>query len=254
MKRMRVVIGLIAIAATAGSVAAASNEALERALIGRRVMVPFDMPVNSLGVEFDGDHGFARNDEKRLERISMWGTSVMGGEIAVITGVRVHKNRIEILLGRGGLTTTRLLGEQNPHFRIGNTASVGTDADPHSMQLDARSTDERERLDAAGSQSVVRPPTPDSRAEYARTVRAVGDTLGDAEASRLIEGSRLYRANVGSRLRILFHDEVPPGLLEPRALMLALSEHVMFVRESTDVAPGPDQGTEAPEPPDTPKR
>jgi hypothetical protein len=105
------------------------------------------------------------------------------------------------------------------------------------MQLDARSTDERERLDAAGAQTVVRPPTPDSRAEYARSVRTTADTLGQAAASRMIQTSRLYRANVGSRLRILFKGEIPPALLEPRAFMLALSEHVMFVAESTDVGP-----------------
>ncbi len=211
---------LFALAAT-GSAHADPATALKQALVGRHVMVPFDMPVNYLGVDFDGDHEMARDDDSRLDRIDTWGASLRGGEIAVITDVRVSKREIQILLGKGGLTTTELLRENNPNFRYGIGADRRTDSDPHSIITRAQAVDSRE----LGS-------------DAARIIHEMPDTLGQAQARQLVERSRLDRANVGSRLRIRFKTAVAEELLQPKALMLALSQHVMFVREPADgVAP-----------------
>jgi len=233
---VRVWIGLVALVAVAGTAFAASNDALQRALVGRHVMIPFDMPVSYLGVDFDGDEDLRRDDGKRIERIGMWGTSILGGEIATITEVRVSRRKIEILLGKGGLSTTRLLREHNPDFRIGGDMASRSDPDAHSSRLDPRGESEREEREAVGSGAIVHPPTPDERALYVRTARSIGDTLGAAAAARRVEGSRLFRTGVGSRLRILFDEDVPAEWLDPRNLMLALSEHIRFVREDADVA------------------
>jgi hypothetical protein len=212
---------------------AAAPAALEQALLGRRIMVPFDVPVSAHGVDFDGDHAFARDDESRIDRLEMWGMSLRGGDIATITEVRVSRNRIELLLDRGGLSTTDLMRLQDPRFNVGGGATYAEDTGPHSTHIETREA-QRERLMISGELGGVA----ESRARDAQIGRAVADTTGRSFA-RISPGPWVYRPGLGSRLRILFKDDVPAGLLEPKALMLALSEHVMFVREDTDVPTTP---------------
>lgn len=228
---------LALIVTIAGPAFAAAPAELEHALLGRRIMVPFDVPVISHGVDFDGDKGFLRDDRSRIQRLEMWGMSLRGGELATITEVRVSRNRIELLLDRGGLSTTELMRLQDPRFQVGGSAVRPEDTGPHSTHAETREA-QRERLMVSGELGGLA----ESRARDAQIDRAVADTTGRRMAA-VQPGPYIYRPGLGSRLRILFKDDVPPELLDPRALMVALSEHVMFVRESTDVvtpaAPAP---------------
>lgn len=223
---MRVWIALIALCVLVSPAAASPEANLRRALVGRHVMVPFDMPVNYLGVDFDGDHDMQRDDDARLERIGMWGSSIRGGEIAVITDVRVSKREIQIVLGKGGLTTTRLLQERNPNFRMGADVTSASDPEANSMEPLRRDRDIREQVSSNNY--------PENRAMRAQSYQAIRDTVGMAAELKRVQASRLERVGVGSRLRIRFQDRVPPQMLEPTDLMLALSEHIRFVKEDAD--------------------
>jgi hypothetical protein len=210
---------------------AAAPSPLEQALIGRRIMVPFDVPVSSYGVDFDGDRGLLRDDASRLERLDMWGMALRGGELATITEVRVSKKRIEIVLDRGGLSTTDLMRLYDPRLNVGGGATTAEDTGPHSTHAETREA-QRERIMIDGE---LGGPA-ESRATDAQISRAVADTTGRAEASRIRAEAWTYRPGLGSRLRILFKEAVPEAMLEPKALMIALSEHVMFVKEASDEA------------------
>lgn len=222
-------IWIILLVASSEPSLAAVPSPLEQALVGRRVMVPFDVPVSSYGVDFDGDHGLLRDDASRLERLDMWGMSLRGGELATITEVRVTRKRIEIVLDRGGLSTTDLMRLYDPRLNVGGGAATAKDTGPHSTHAETRQA-QRERIMIDGE---LGGPA-ESRARDAQISRAVADTTGRAEASRIRAESWVYRPGLGSRLRILFKKEVPAAMLEPKALMIALSEHVMFVREESD--------------------
>lgn len=221
---------------------AAEPAALEQALLGRRIMIPFDLPVSSHGVDFDGDRGFARDDKSRIRRLEMWGMSLRGGDLATITEIRVSKRSIELLLDRGGLSTTELMRLQDPNFKVGGAATQAEDTGPHSTHSETREA-QRERVMISGELGGVA----EDRARDAQIDRAVADTTGRG-LSKIAPSPYKYRPGLGSRLRILFKKQVPAELLEPRALMLALSEHVMFVRESTDVVPQPAAAGSPPEP------
>ncbi len=221
----------------AGPVHAADPAAaLRQALVGRQVMVPFDVPVSSYGVDFDGDHQFARDDEARFDRLDTWGMALRGGDVATITEVRVSRRRIEILLGHGGLSTTDLIRLKDPSFRVGGTAVLPQDAGPHSTNVQARQA-ELERImiqDEFGSRSA-------NRAINTRMNRAESDTAGLAQARRTQRRAWIYRPGPGSRLRVLFRREVPANLLEPDPLIAALSEHVMFVDDGPDTPAAPSE-------------
>jgi hypothetical protein len=200
---------------------------LEQALVGRRVMIPFDVPVSSYGVDFDGDREFARDDKSRFDRLDKWGMSLRGGDIATITEVRVSKRSIELLLDRGGLSTTELMRLKDPKFSVGGTAVLPQDTGPHSTNPESRRAELGRIMISDEGRSA-------SRAEDARFKRTESDTAGQARARQLSTRAYVYRPGLGSRLRILFKKDVPEELLEPRTLMIALAEHVMFVREESE--------------------
>jgi len=227
------------IAVTAVPAIGAEPSALERALVGRKIVVPFDVPVSEYGVDFDGDHSMQRNDDARIDRLKTWGMSVRGGEAVTITGVRVSKKRIEILLDRGGLSTLELMRLQDPRFGVGGTATRSEDTGPHSTHAETRQA-QRDRIMIDGE---LGGPA-ESRARDAQIDRAVSDTTGRVAAQITPTGEWAYFPGRGSRLRILFKDEVPAEMLDPKNLMLALSEHVLFVREDTD-SPQPEPRRDA---------
>lgn len=236
---MKYWIGAMLLLAVAMPTLAAEPTPLERALIGRKIVVPFDVPVSEYGVDFDGDHGLQRNDASRIDRLDTWGMSLRGGETATITGVRVSKRRIEILLDNGGLSTTDLMKLQDPRFGVGGTITRSEDSGPHSTHAETRQA-QRDRMmidDELGGRA-------ESRARDAQIDRAVADTTGRRLAQITPTGEYAYFPGRGSRLRILYKGEVPAEMLDPRNLMVALSEHVMFVREDTD-APQAEPGRDA---------
>jgi len=236
---MKYWIGAMLIAVTAVPAIGAEPSALERALVGRQIVVPFDVPVSMYGVDFDGDHGLKRNDDSRIERLDMWGMTLRGGETATITEVRVSKKRIEILLGRGGLSTTELMRLKDPRFKVGGGATQAEDTGPHSTHAEARQA-QRDRIMIDGE---LGGPA-ESRARDAQINRAVADSASLAEPDPMLGRNWVYRPGLGSRLRILFKNQVPPEMLDPKTLMVALSEHVMFVREDSD-APQPEPRRDA---------
>jgi len=207
------------------SMAWAKPSALERALVGRQIVVPFDVPVSSYGVDFDGDHDFARNEQSRLDRLRLWGTAIRGGEAATITGVRVSKRRIELILGRGGLSTTELMMLKNPNLGVRGGATARQDAGPHSIAAEGHqpSRDDIAIQNEVGYNTRPRDDTP--------LYPPGQDTTAGQSAIQARRAAWAYRPGVGSRLRVLFKDAVPDTLLKPEALMLALSEHVMFLEQ-----------------------
>lgn len=195
---------------------------LKKALVGRQIVVPFDTPVSAYGVDFKGDDSLARDDDSRFERIDMWGLSIRGGETATITDVRVSKKRIELLLGRGGLSTTDLMRLNDPEFNVGGTAVIPEDQSAHGTHVQARRAD-NDRIsignELGGSSE---------RSEYGRELRASTDTLGTTQKERLRRRAWVYRPGLGSRLRLLYKDQVPAEMLDPETFVAAMSEHVLF--------------------------
>ena len=198
------------------------GDALARALVGRRILVSFDLPAHAYGVDFDGENHFARDDARRLERIKTWGATLQAGDTATISAVLVSSNRIELVLGRGGLSTTDLMARNDPRLTAGSAGATMSDPGAHDTHPGTRAgEDDRvmigDESGGAGDRAV--------RQQMHRDE-------SDAKAARLRPGAITPNAAsraLGSRLRVLYKHGVPDAMLDPDALVKALEEYVVFL-------------------------
>ena len=209
--------------------AAAQNEAaLKSYFEGRHVMVRFDMPGTSDGVNVFADGKRPLDFGAYREDLTKYGTAIHAGQPAMVTLVKVKKDLIEFQLDGGGYGTFGDDTSTSVYMPL-----VEKSARERELEQRIREEDDRDRRRRLESE------LDELRETRERENRRIA-TERDRDEALKIERLAERRLAGGSRSNLRYQDHVPAGM-RPDDVMAALAEYVDFQMVDRSAPPDADR-------------
>lgn len=216
MKRPSVVVLACALVFLPRAAAAQNEAALKAFFEGKQVALRIDMPGTQEGIDVRADAGGVMDAASYGTRLKSYGTSLVAGDVAVVTTVKVKKDSIEFQLGGGGFGT---FGD-NVNTSVSLPPLV--DKSRREIELERRvreEDDRRVRRDLQRELDDLR----DARERANRKIEAEREHLLELQRERVADDRRAG----GSRFNLHYTGSVPRDI-RPDDVMAALAEYVDF--------------------------
>jgi hypothetical protein len=200
----------------AASAQPVGEEVLRDRFEGTFVRVKIDMPANQKGVDVHPQERPNLDYSELARRLKRFGISVRRGDEIQVTKVKVKKDLIEFQLGGGGYGT----------FGDDTDTDVGVPSTPKS-QREKNLEQELKRTSDPERRRRIQEQIDDLKREREREDARNEAIAAEANEARK-EAVRSRAAEAGSRFNLRFRGPVPSSALEPKGLIEALGEFVVF--------------------------
>ena len=219
MKKIILVCCILVISCIAASAQNARKQAqasLISAFIQKKVTVKVDLPSTDKGFEVLADKQNSADAEKNLKRLKVFGASILSGDTAVVTNIRVTKDEISFELNGGGLPEGTMAGRgfgpvPSRASTTGRTAAARINRADDSSQGDKEQEQSRAKYESA-----------ERKHNEARTMVA-----NEAMRQGAIDRIRAAGLQMGSRFVIKF-DGRDTASVTPDELKRILADYVAF--------------------------